>query len=205
MINFIIFSTASSILRIPSGSSGAASVYPLQLAHFGPIHGIAAASQDPSCVVTCSDDGTVCTWSLSHPQLAPFTQLHLARSDSPLSGSALSVALSADTIISGWADGNIRGHVRGGPSAAAWVIPGAHALSHATGVTAMKLSNRSGFLLTGGAGGEVRCWDMRTRQMASNLKGAIKGAHSGAISDLHVMADDSHVISASLDRSWSLW
>ena len=183
--------------RVPSGTG---SVYPLQLAHFGPVRGVASAAQDPTCVVTCSDDGTICTWSLAHPQAPPLTQLHVARSDSPLSGAALSVALSGNTVISGWSDGNIRGHAREGPSSPSWVIPGAHALSHATGVTAIKLSHRSGFLLTGGAGGEIRCWDMRTRQMAGNLK-----AHKGAISDLHVLDDDAHVISASMDRSWSLW
>ena len=185
------------LVRIPSGGS---SVYAEQRAHYGSVRGVASAPGDPTCIATCSDDGTVATWSLAHPQAPPLTQIHVAKSDLPGSGAALSVALTGDTVISGWADGMIRGHARGGSSAPSWSIPGAHALGNSVGVTAIKMANRSGFMITGGAGGEVRAWDMRTRQMSANLK-----AHSAAIVDLAVLADDAHVIAASLDRSWSLW
>ncbi len=55
-------------------------------------------------------------------------------------------------------------------------------------------------MVTGGAGGEVRAWDLRTRQMSASLK-----PHTAAICDLHVLSDDAHVVTASVDRSWSLW
>lgn len=59
---------------------------------------------------------------------------------------------------------------------------------------------RTGFVLTGGAGGEVRAWDLRSREMASNMK-----LHNGPISDLAVLSDDAHAVVASEDRSLSLW
>lgn len=55
-------------------------------------------------------------------------------------------------------------------------------------------------MLTGGAGGEVRAWDLRSREMASNMK-----LHNGPISDLAVLSDDAHAVVASEDRSLSLW
>ena len=176
-------------------------MHTLQRSHYAPIRGVAVAPGDPSSFVTCSEDGSVSSWALNHPQAPHLTQMSVGWSGLPLPGAALSIAMAQDTIISGWADGMIRGHARGSPSSApAWSIPGAHALSHSTGVTALKMSNRSGFLLSGGSGGEVRAWDMRTRQMSCNLK-----SHNAPISDLAVLEDDAHIISASHDRSWSLW
>ncbi len=101
---------------------------------------------DPSCVVTCSDDGTVSVWALAHPQAPPLTQLQACKADTTTAGAALCVAVTADSVYSGWADGVVRCHARGGgggPSAQPlWVIPGAHSLAHSTGVTAMKMANR---------------------------------------------------------------
>jgi hypothetical protein len=62
--------------------------------------------------------------------------------------SALSVAASSEVLLSGWSDGFIHCHSRGpaGPhqqrGAALWSIPNAHIRTHATGVTALQLSNR---------------------------------------------------------------
>lgn len=49
---------------------------------------------------------------------------------------------------------------------------------------------RSGaFLLTGGAGGELRAWDLRSREMAAHMKG-----HEARLVGVAVMADDAHVV-----------
>jgi WD40 repeat protein len=53
---------------------------------------------------------------------------------------------------------------------------------------------------TGGAGGEIRLWDLRSRTMAAHLK-----LHHQPISALEVLADDTHVVAACHDRSLSLW
>jgi hypothetical protein len=62
---------------------------------------------------------------------------------------ALSVAASPEVVLSGWSDGFIHCHSRvtaNGPQQqrgkALWSIPNAHARTHATGVTALQLSNR---------------------------------------------------------------
>lgn len=67
---------------------------------------------------------------------------------------ALSCAASSQLLLSGWSDGVIHCHSRqpaGGHQqhqqqqrggAALWTIPNAHIRTHATGVTALQLSNR---------------------------------------------------------------
>lgn len=66
---------------------------------------------------------------------------------------ALSVAASPQVILSGWSDGCIHCHSRGGATysrtgpqqqqgAPLWCIPNAHVRAHACGVTALQLSNR---------------------------------------------------------------
>lgn len=49
--------------------------------------------------------------------------------------------------------------------------------------------------MTGGMGGEIRAWDMRSREMAAHMK-----QHTARISSLAVMGDDVHVLAASEDR-----
>lgn len=66
--------------------------------------------------------------------------------------SALSVAASPEVLLSGWSDGFIQCHSRlpTGPhqqrGAAMFTIPNAHVRTHATGVTALQLSNRCGVM-----------------------------------------------------------
>lgn len=62
-------------------------------------------------------------------------------------GGALSVALTPELILSGWADGSVRAHPRASGGATVhvlWVLAGVHALTHSCGVTSIKLANRCG-------------------------------------------------------------
>ncbi|KAI8474579.1 MAG: flagellar associated protein [Monoraphidium minutum] len=88
----------------------------------------------------------------------------------------------------------------GEPAAVLWSVPGAHQTPAACGVTAVEVSNRGHFVVSGGAGGEVRVWDASSRELAAHLK-----HHAQPITDVKVMQDDVHVLAASADRAWSLW
>ncbi|KXZ44948.1 hypothetical protein GPECTOR_60g725 [Gonium pectorale] len=159
--------------------------------------GAAFAAGQPEAVAASGADGSVAVWSTQD-----FT-LQCRAQEPAQAGGALCCVLTQNTIISGWADGHIRCHGRaagGGTAPPMWIIPGAHSLAHTIGVTAMRLANNGSFLLTGGVGGELRCWDMRSREMAAHMK-----LHADRITEVAVMADDKHVAAASEDRSWSLW
>ena len=59
---------------------------------------------------------------------------------------------------------------------------------------------RSNFVVSGGAGGEIRAWELSSRGMVSNMK-----QHNAPITDIAILSDDAHLVASSEDRSWSLW
>ena len=71
---------------------------------------------------------------------------------------------------------------------------------HRGGVTALQVSHNRKFLVTGGEDGEVRVWEVRTREMVVHLK-----QHTLAVTALKIYDDDSKVFSASRDRAIYLW
>jgi hypothetical protein len=102
---------------------------------------------------------------------------------------------SLDMLVSGWADGRIRAHDvdSGSPL---WVIDNAH--RH--GVTALTLSHNQRFIITGGEEGEVRVWELRTRELVSHLK-----EHNMPVRAIALYEDNFHAISVSRDRSILCW
>jgi hypothetical protein len=62
----------------------------------------------------------------------------------PRAGAVLSLSMGSNQLVSGWEDGTVRCHARGGqkPGSMLWTIPNAHNLAHSCGVTAVQLSNR---------------------------------------------------------------
>lgn len=71
---------------------------------------------------------------------------------------------------------------------------------HRGGVTALSVSTNERFIVTGGEGGEVRVWELRTREMVSHLK-----EHTARVTRLAVFTDDMHVMSVSKDRALLIW
>ncbi|KAF8060525.1 CFAP52 [Scenedesmus sp. PABB004] len=165
-------------------------------------------------LATASASGTVCVWDAATLGLECRAALHNT------DAAAQSVALSPDgaLLVSGWSDGDIHCHGRGGaqggaggapgaparpapgaaahaPGAALWCIPQAHATAHSAGVPALQVSHRGHFIASGGAGGEVRVWDVASRELVSHLK-----HHVMPITDLKVS-----VVSVGLDRAVSVW
>ncbi|KAG2489873.1 hypothetical protein HYH03_011675 [Edaphochlamys debaryana] len=191
---FLVATAQGGVYRLDRSSLQLATV---SCAQAGPLTGVAFAPGLSDSVATSSADGSVCVWNVQDMALQCRVQ------EPAQAAGALCCVLTRDTIISGWGDGHIRCHARvggGGLATPMWIIPGAHSLAHSVGVTAMRLSNTGTFLLTGGMGGELRVWDMRSREMAAHMK-----MHGARIVDVAVMADDAHVAAASEDRNWSLW
>ena len=67
-------------------------------------------------------------------------------------------------------------------------------------MTAIDLSFNFKFLATGGLDGEVRVWEIRSRELISHLK-----EHTGKITKIQIMPDDVHLISSSRDKSILGW
>ena len=72
--------------------------------------------------------------------------------------------------------------------------------SHKKQVSSIKLSKNYKFLCSGGEEGELRVWEMKSRQMISHLK-----EHWGQISNIYLYNDDIHLVSASRDKTILLW
>lgn len=65
-------------------------------------------------------------------------------------------------MLSGWRDGQIRSH-DADTGQLLWSIDHAHS----GGVTSLSLSHNQRFLVTGGTEGELRVWELRSRDLVS--------------------------------------
>ena len=72
---------------------------------------------------------------------------------------------TGEVIFGGWEDGRIRAH-EAEEAEELWSIDNCHR----GGVYACVASNNRKFLVSGGFEGEVRVWEIRTREMVVNLK-----------------------------------
>jgi cilia- and flagella-associated protein 52 len=72
--------------------------------------------------------------------------------------------------------------------------------AHQGGVTALVLSHNRRFILTGGPSGEVRLWEMRSRELISHLK-----EHKQKVTSLALFDDDTLGLSGSRDRCILRW
>ena len=77
-----------------------------------------------------------------------------------------------------------------------WAIDNAHK----GGVSCIQLSNNMKFMISGGNEGEVRVWEIKSREMISHLK-----EHTSRVTGLKILADNLHAITCSRDRSILLW
>jgi len=100
-----------------------------------------------------------------------------------------------DVLISAWSDGCIRSFdALSGEFL--WNVDNAHR----SGITSIVVAPNMKFFVTGGEEGEVRVWEMSTREMVSELK-----EHKGAVSGLKLMDDSMHLLSASKDKGVITW
>eukprot|EP00668_Euglena_longa_P029336 GGOE01036682.1.p1 GENE.GGOE01036682.1~~GGOE01036682.1.p1 ORF type:complete len:679 (-),score=199.82 GGOE01036682.1:158-2194(-) len=100
-----------------------------------------------------------------------------------------------EICLSAWSDGCIRAFDATNGEFL-WNVDNAHRCS----ITALVIAPNLKFFVTGGAEGEVRLWEMKTREMVTELK-----EHKGMVTGLRIMADSSHLLSASKDKSVITW
>jgi len=107
----------------------------------------------------------------------------------------LCAAASEDIIITGCSDGRLLGYdFNEGQNL--WQIDNAHK----GGTTAVKLASNVRFVMSGGVDGELRIWELKSKEMISHMK-----EHVGRINDLKLFPNDQYAISAGRDRCLLTW
>lgn len=154
----------------------------------GGVTAVAYAPEVSDRFATVSEDNTVRIWDASDYTVP----VKAAVKDG---GHPTSVAYSLDALVSGWEDGQMRCH-HADTGEALWSV----ASAHRGGVTALRISNNQRFAVSAGVGGEVRVWELRSREMVSHLK-----EHTMGVSALTMFDDDVHALSCSRDRSFLCW
>lgn len=72
--------------------------------------------------------------------------------------------------------------------------------AHKGGVTAITMSKASKFICTGGQTGEVRIWEIRSKEMISNLK-----EHLQKVTQVQLFSNDIQLMTTSKDKSILIW
>lgn len=140
---------------------------------------------------TASLDGTLRVWDI-----VEYVMISTARARKEQERGVVPQCLVfANILISGWSDGRLLAHsAETGDSL--WVLDNAHP----GGVTAVTLSNNRRFVLSGGPAGEVRLWELRSRELISHLK-----EHKQKVTSLMLFEDDTMAVSGSRDRCILRW
>eukprot|EP00330_Aristerostoma_sp_ATCC50986_P000594 CAMPEP_0114581882 /NCGR_PEP_ID=MMETSP0125-20121206/5941_1 /TAXON_ID=485358 ORGANISM="Aristerostoma sp., Strain ATCC 50986" /NCGR_SAMPLE_ID=MMETSP0125 /ASSEMBLY_ACC=CAM_ASM_000245 /LENGTH=295 /DNA_ID=CAMNT_0001774435 /DNA_START=608 /DNA_END=1496 /DNA_ORIENTATION=+ len=137
---------------------------------------------------SASADSSIRLWDVSEYSVE-------SRIYSQNSGSPLSLIYSEEVLLSGWEDSKIRMHkIDNGNQL--WQIENAHK----GGVTSLCLAKNFKFICSGGNGGECRVWELKSREMVSNLK-----EHTAKVSKVALWHDDLHLVSASRDKALLFW
>jgi len=142
--------------------------------------------------ITSSVDGTIRLWDANDYSV----KARCVNQGSVVQGVHPQCSLFTDEIIlSGWSDGKIRAF-RVDNNQQLWQIDNAHK----NGVTAIALSHNNKFIVSGGQEGEVRVWEIRSRELISHLK-----EHTSKVTKVQIFADDIHLLTASRDKSILCW
>lgn len=67
-------------------------------------------------------------------------------------------------------------------------------------MTALCLSNNNKFICSGGVDGEVRIWEIRSKDMPLHLK-----EHIQRVTKVELLSDDMHLLTAAKDKSILIW
>lgn len=127
------------------------------LSHGARVVGVAYAPGDSVRFATASHDLSVRVWSASDYSV----EMEVSSRNC---GLPLCVAFSGAAVFVGWEDGKIRAY-DADEAAELWAIDNCHR----GGVTALALSANGRFVCSGGARGEVRVWELKSRMLASHL------------------------------------
>ena len=179
-------------LSTPGMSYGAppAQARVLQEAHYDKVIACSYPRESSDVFATASSDGTVRVWDVN-----TYRVLSSGYCQVKITGEPQCLDFTGEALFTGWQDGKIRAH-EAETGEELWAID----QCHRGGVTALAVSNNRKFLVSGGEEGEVRVWEIRTREMVVNLK-----QHTAPVTSLKLYDNDSHVLSASRDKTIYLW
>eukprot|EP00826_Nyctotherus_ovalis_P020852 TRINITY_DN1661_c0_g3_i2.p1 TRINITY_DN1661_c0_g3~~TRINITY_DN1661_c0_g3_i2.p1 ORF type:complete len:625 (-),score=159.27 TRINITY_DN1661_c0_g3_i2:71-1945(-) len=145
-------------------------------------------NSDSEHFMTSSRDGSLRLWDAN--DYSATTRCAILTAGHP----SLSV-FTDEIILSGWTDGKIR-CFRTDNGDPLWNIDNAHK----DGVTGLEWSHNKKFMVSGGTGGEVRVWEMKTKDLVTHLK-----EHTGIVTGLYIFSDDTHALSCARDRRILCW
>lgn len=138
--------------------------------------------------LTCCSDGLVTLWDAND---------YCARLRCPakMGSHPVCVAASEDIIVTGCSDGRLLSYdFAQGQNL--WQIDNAHK----GGATTVKIASNVRFVVSGGVDGELRIWELKTREMISHMK-----EHVGRVNELKLFPNDQYAISCSRDRCLLTW
>jgi len=138
--------------------------------------------------LTCCKDGIVTLWDAND---------YSAKLRCPVRPAAcpVSVAGTEDVIIAGCNDGRLMCY-DSTEGQNLWHIDNAHKGS----VTSVKISSNVRFVISGGAEGELRIWEFKTKEMVSNLK-----EHTARVNEVKLFPNDQYAVSVGRDRCLLTW
>ena len=138
---------------------------------------------------TCSNDGTIRLWNLDDYSVS--SRIYINQEILPLC-----VKFNDDILVSGWSDGKLRCYRNTRGEQLLWSIENVHN----NGVTSVTHNRDSRIIISGGGNGEIRLWEVRSKEMISNLK-----EHLQKVTHLELFKDDVHLMSTSKDKSILIW
>lgn len=144
---------------------------------------------------TASRDGALRGWDLSGYTVSGVFDHRDVKEVGKLQCTAMCIADGLEMQLSAWTDGCVRCH-----DLTNYKLLWTHANAHRSPVTAICLSPSLKFYVTGSAQGEVKMWDIRTKE----LKGEVKD-HQQAVVSIQLFDDDRHLMTASKDRTVCTW
>ena len=155
--------------------------------HAAPVIALAFSPGVSDSFCTASADGIVRIWDAGD---------YSVRMNAS-SGKAVPQCLlySDEVVIVGCGDGQIRSY-HSSSGEALWTIANAHS----SGITALAMSPNFKFIVSGGNNGEIRVWEIKSRELVCHLK-----EHSARVNGIKVYSDNMHVVSCSRDRSFLCW
>jgi WD40 repeat protein len=170
--------------------------------HVGPVTQMSFDLGNATRFATASTDGTIKVWDMN--EYAVIATCYPRREQK--AGVKPLCLVFADIIISGWSDGRVLAFsAETGENL--WMLVDAHIGTSnkdfdemEVGVTSMALSHNRRFMLTGGPTGDIRLWELRTRDLISHLK-----EHKQRITRIVLTQDDTMALTASRDRCILRW
>lgn len=153
-----------------------------------PVHRVTFPHGISDQFVSAGSDGVATVWDANDysARLMCWT-----RGVSPVTA----VTATPDILITAYDDGKLRSYdmMQG---SLLWDINDAHR----GGANCVQVAENARFFMTGGAEGELRVWELRTRELVSHLK-----EHQAAVNDCHLFGNDRYGISCSRDHALLTW